>query len=197
MIIRIFSIRSKLIMTTVVIVLLFITLALIFIDASHQNDIRAKLTREQSLLHTKLNTFHTSFQRLVLDDESHLTANCISQIHGVEEQLRIILQLELVTHLADKDQVEQLDRKSKQIITCLDRFAGEIRTATGSDSGTWIQARTESQILRELINELDNSLVALNQISQRKIRVQLGISMALGILLATSLLVFFSVGLGN
>ena len=117
MIIRSISIRSKLQLTTLVVVLLLILLALIYMDASKKNSRATELLQERSIQHSEYLSINNTFQQMMLDGESNLTAALISQLHRFEEQLRMLVDQEVVS------QMDQIDRKSGLIFSTLDLLA--------------------------------------------------------------------------
>ena len=99
MIIRSISIRSKIQLTSLVIVLLLGVLALIYMDAAKESSEKRDLLQERSILQSEFFSLSNIFNRIVLDDNPGMTAACISQVHRVEQQFRIITGHEAVSNL--------------------------------------------------------------------------------------------------
>ncbi|NOR34930.1 MAG: HAMP domain-containing protein, partial [Bacteroidales bacterium] len=190
MIIRSISIRSKLQLTTLVVVLLLTLLALIYMDATKKNSRATELLQERSILQSEYLSLNNTFQRIVLDSESNLTAALISQLHRFEEQLRTLVDQEVVS------QMDQIDRKSGLIFSTLDLLAEDLRPSD-TDSSGWFRARTDMKILGDLVIDFDRSVSVFQERSERNSNLQLGLSLVLGILLITTYLVFFALNLSG
>ena len=87
MIIRSISIRSKFQLTTLFIVLFLVILALIYMDASKKSSLKQDLLNERSTLQSEYFLLNTTFNQILIDNESNMTAVCISQVRRVEEQI--------------------------------------------------------------------------------------------------------------
>ena len=190
MIIRSISIRSKLQLTTLVVVLLLTLLALIYMDATKKNSRATELLQERSILQSEYLSLNNTFQRIVLDGESNLTAALIGQLHRFEEQLRTLVDQEVVS------QMDQIDRKSGLIFSTLDLLAEDLRPGD-TDSSGWFRARTDMKILGDLVIDFDRSVSVFQERSERNSNLQLALSLVLGILLITTYLVFFALNLSG
>ena len=83
MIIRNISVRSKLIMTTLVLVMLLIILALIYMDTSRRVESHAELLKERSGLNSNYLSLQNSFQALKTEESPVEKANLLRQLHQV------------------------------------------------------------------------------------------------------------------
>ena len=88
MIIRNISVRAKLILTTLVIVLLLTFLALLYLDATRRTSRQAELIRARSELSSEVLDLQRSFHTLLLEGSSGQLAGFQRQVLMVEEQLR-------------------------------------------------------------------------------------------------------------
>ncbi len=186
MIIRSITIRSKLQLTTLVILVILVLLALIYMSAYEQNKDDEELLQKRFMLQSEYISLSTLYHRLVLDNEAHLTATCIAQIRKVEDQLRIIINHDL------KFQQSQIQRNSKLIFFTLARLIEDLQVPSNADSLQWLQSRTDMEILGGVMDELNQSLSSFQDRSQRKNNIQLGISLAMGIILLTTYLIIFT-----
>ncbi len=189
MIIRSISIRSKLQLTTMVIVLLLALLALIYMDASKKTSDTKALLEERSIMQSEYLAYHHTFQRVVLNNESGLTGSLINQLHQAEAQLRMIMDHEVVA-LPD-----QLQRKSDQILSSFNRLTEDLRRWDEADSARWFSARIEMEVLGGLVTEFDRSLSEILERSEHRNSMQIGLSLFLGILLIATYMVFFTLNL--
>jgi len=186
MIIKSISIRSKLQLTTLLMVLFLVVLALIYMDVSKKSSARQDLLKERSTLQSEYFSLNTTFNRILLDDESNMTAVCISQIHRVEEQMRIIAGHDAVSDL------EQINLKSSQIFSLFDRLTEDLRIAGEGDTLQRFQARIDLEILGKSVIEFDLLLSEFHERSKRKNNLQLVISLVLGIIFVATFLVIFA-----
>ena len=191
MIIRGISIRSKLQLTTLVIVVLLTLLALIFMDASRRNSDEAKLLQKRSVLLSEYGSLRTIYHQMVLANEVSLKATCIARIRLVEDQLRNTLNDDV------KLQKSQIQRNSALIFTTLDRLTEDLLAPSNADTLQWLQTHSHMEILDGLMNELDQSLSGVQDRSEWKNYRQPGISLALGILLIATTLIIFTLSLNG
>ncbi len=191
MIIRSISIRSKLHLITVVIVVILMILALIYMDASKRISGEAELLQKRSVLQSEYLALTTTFQKMVLDDERNLITRSIGQIRRTEEQLREILNHDL---LQDNPLPE---RTSSLVFSSFDRLAEDLRISAGGDTLNWVQVRTDMELLEKIMADFDLSLTESRRHREHGSRVQLGIAIALGTILIAACLVLFALGLNR
>ena len=181
MIIRNISVRSKLIITTLVLVLLLMFLALIYMDASRRVESHAELLTDRSGLNSNYVTLQNSFQTLKKEESPVGRANLLRQVHQVEEQVEKILSHEITIR------EEGLAGKTDQILSLLKRFEETLRN-TGN---------ANIELLGVYMEELDEELSKIESLSQRSRKRQFGITMALGIFFLATYMILFTLSLGR
>jgi methyl-accepting chemotaxis protein len=191
MIIRNISVRAKLILTTLVIVILLTFLALIYLDATRRVSRQAELIKDRTEISTKVLALQNSFFVLQAEKGSGQLVSFQSQVLNLEEKLREI-QLNLSSSGDDK-----LYRKSEQLSTQLLSFVETLRFTGQEDSIRWVQAQNDMALLGGLFGEWDE---LLSQIQEERIRSgnrQLGISMALGIFLLATYMILMTMNISR
>jgi len=181
MIIRNISVRSKLIMTTLVLVMLLVILALIYLDTSRRVESHAELLKERSGLNSNYLALQNSFQSLKTEENPVEKANLLRQLHQVEERVQKLLSHEITFR------EEALARKTDQILSLLKRFEESLRN-TGN---------AEIELLGVYMEELDEELSKVESLSQRRRNRQMGIAMALGIFILANYLILLTMSLGR
>jgi len=191
MIINSISIRSKLILTTLVVVLLLTLLSLIFLDASRQVDIQAELLQERTLLNSDLQVLNRDLIHVLTDQDSKAVPAILNQVRKVEGQLLVLTQQK---NLA---QHEGFERISEQMLTTLEQLAKSVRQFNKADSSHAARVRIDLVIMQELMVDMDSFLSALYAQKRKKRNAQMGLSMALGIFLLANYMIVFTMGLGG
>lgn len=191
MIIKSITIRTKLMLTTLVTVLLLVILALIYLDASRHSGTRQVLFEELSALQSEYHSLNSTFLRMVLHKESSLTAGCLGHVRQVEDRLRKIIARESLSQEA------QINLRSEQIFTTLGHLLDDLRIPVVADSTQWRQARTDMEVLGGLMTGLDRSFTAFQNESRRKEYLQLGLVLSLCIFLIGTYLTIFSINVNR
>lgn len=189
MIIRNISVRSKLILTTLIVVMLLTLLALIYTDASRRVVSQSELLKDRSELNTGFLSLQNSFYTLATEERPGELADLLRQIHQVEEQLRLVMLHE--TPPRDEGMV----RKADQILSLLERFGETLRITGESGPAQRIQSQTDMELLGTFMAKMDQELSeAMDQGRKRRNR-HLGIIMALGIFFLASCLIVFTMNI--
>jgi len=186
MIIRNVSIRSKLILTTLVLVMLLTLLALIYLDASSRVVSQSEFLKDRSELNSGFLSLQNSFYALSDDERPGELADLLQQIHRVKEQIRSVIEHE--TYSRKKD----VNRKAEQISSLLGRLEESLRMKSDSIPGPGIQALTNMELLGAFMEELNQSLTEAGDQSQKQRNLQLGLAMALGIFILANILIIFT-----
>jgi len=116
MIIRNISVRTKLLLTTLIVVLVLVVLTLIFADASNRLDKQAILLKDRSELNSGFLSLQTNFYSLAREGGAGEVALFLQELHQVEEQIHVVLLHETTA------QNESIVRTGNQILSLLDRF---------------------------------------------------------------------------
>jgi len=191
MIIRNISVRAKLILTTLVIVILLTFLALIYLDANRRISRQAELIKARSELSTKVLTLQNNFFTLLTEKGSGQLASFQSQVLNLEEELR-----EVLSHESTLSNNNVL-RKSEQLSTHLLSFVETLRFTGQDDSIRWIQAQNDMALVGGLFGEWDDLLGQIQEETIRSSNRQLGISMALGIFLLANYMILLTMNIGR
>ena len=189
MIIKGISIRTKLLLATLVTLGFLVVLSLVLMDASLRVSTQNALSIERSTMLSEMRSLEQSFHRLALDQETGSLAACSGHARRLELRIR-----DLVIH-ESLEKEAQIILKAEQARTTLNLLVNDLRLPAEADSAGWIQARTDLVVLGELVEEFDRSLLRWQEESVRNHRLQLAVTLALGIFLIGVCLVFFSVNL--
>ena len=191
MIIRNISVGSKLILTTLILVILLTLLSLIYLDSSRRVADHAAFLKEQTELNSRFLSLQNSFYSPDTERGPAELADLLQQTHLVEEQARKLMQDEIPKR--DEESV----RRSDQLLSMLGRFGeslritGDTASAGGFRPGS-IQARTDMEMLGVYMEELDRALSAAGDRSRRVGNRQLGSAMALGIFILANIMILFT-----
>ena len=191
MIFRNLSLRAKLILTTLVLILLLTVLALVYLDVSRRTASQAELTTARSELTSDLLLLNTRFQGLLQEGQSRQLAPFQRQVLVVEEALRKVMDHPFVS----RD--EALVRKSGQLSTQLLRFGETLRIRGQEDSLRWMQALNDMDLLSTQFREWDLLLSATQEEAQQARNRQMGSILALGIFLLTAYMISLSMHIGR
>jgi len=191
MIIRNLSLRAKLILTTLVLILLLTILALVYIDATRRTASQAGLIKARSELTSGLLLLNTRFQGLLQEGQRIKLAAFQRQVLVVEEALRGVMNHEL----ASRDQA--LVRKSEQLSAQLLRFGETLRFTGQEDSIRWMQALNDMDLLSTQLREWDLLLSAVQDEAQQRRNRQLGSILALGMFLLATYMIFLTMHVGR
>jgi methyl-accepting chemotaxis protein len=191
MIIRNLSVRAKLILTTLVLILVIVLLALVNLDASRGLERQMELLKNRSELNNGFLSLQSSFYSLSLDVEASEVALFLQEAHQVEAQLRVVMLHESL------DENEGAERTGTQILALLDRFNETLRLNSDGQRASGIQAHTDMVLLGSLIKEMDRTLSEIQEQVRKKGKRQMGILMTLGIIFLTGYLIVFTIQLNQ
>ena len=191
MIIRNISVRAKLILTTLVIVLLLTFLALLYLDATRRTARQTELIKARSELMQEVLVLQNRFQSLRLEGTGGQLGGFQRQVLMVEERLREVMQHET----ASRD--EELVRKSEQLSEQLLRFGETLRFTGQNDSIRWVQASNDMEVLGGLLEEWDLVASKIQEQANRTRNKQLGITMALGIFILAIYMILLTMNIGR
>lgn len=191
MIIRNISIRSKLIMATLILVTLFMLLALIYLDASRRVLGQPDFLKDHAELNSGFLSLQNSFYGLSSEKRPGELSALLQQSHQVKDQIRSLLSHESVSRK------EGVIRKAGEILDLLSRFEESLRFASSSDPAPGAQALTDMELLGAFMEDLNSGLSeAAKQTSIRRNRL-LGLSMGLGIFILANILILFTMNIGK
>jgi len=187
MIFRNLSLRAKLILTTLVLILLLTSLALVYLDATRRTASQTDLIKTRSELTSELLLLNTRFQGLLQEGQSRQLAPFQRQLLVVDEALRSVMNHEF----ASRDQA--LVRKSEQLSTQLLRFGETLRYTGPDDSIRWMQARNDMDLLSTQFHEWNSLLSAIQEEANKRRNRQMGTILALGIFLLAAYMTFITI----
>lgn len=191
MIISTISIRTKLLLTTLVTVITIVVLAVIYMDSSRRTREEMQFLKERSSLNSSLLQLNNTFQQMLLNNEIVPTADFMLQLGRTGDRLRTIAEREEVS--GDTE----LERKSEQLFSILDQMASNVRFTSDTDTIRWNMLRTHMKLLNGLISEIDIRLSGIQDSARQKNLLQLGLSIMVGICLIIIYLVLFSVSINT
>jgi PAS domain S-box-containing protein len=191
MIFRNLSLRAKLILTTLVLIILLTFLALVYLDATRRTASQADLVKARSELTGELLILNTRFQGLLQEGQSRQLGAFQRQVLVVEGALRGVMDHAFVSRN------EAAIRKSEQLSTQLLRFGETLRFTGQQDSIRWMQALNDMDLLSTQFREWDLLLSTIQEESHTRRNRQMGISLALGIFLLATYMIFLTLHVGR
>jgi PAS domain S-box-containing protein len=189
MIIRNVTIRSKLFMTTLIMVMLFTLLALIYLDATRRMESQSEFLGIRSELNSEFSSLQNSFYALSAEKSPGELSALLQQKGQVEEDISKVLAHEI------SSRGENVNRKTEQILSLLGRFEEHLRMNSDSGQGPGKQAQTDMELLGAYMEDLNQALTEAANRSQKQRDWQLGIAMALGIFILANVLILFTVNI--
>jgi len=178
-------------MTSLILVILLSLLALIYMDASRRLANQSELLNKRSGLNTEFISLQNSFHALLPGQRPGELAELLQQIHGMEEQIRVLLAYDI------SSRAEGVMLKADQILTLLERFEENLRTIREPDGAPGIQAQTDMNLLGAYMEEFNKALAEAGDKARKQRNLQLGLSMFLGIFLLTSYMIIFTMNLSK
>ncbi|MCK5691992.1 MAG: GAF domain-containing protein, partial [Bacteroidales bacterium] len=189
MIIRNISIRSKLIMATLILVLMMMMLALIYLDATRRVVSQSELLKDRTELISGFLSLQNKFYNLSAEERPGELSDFLQQIHQVEEQIRLLISHETLSR------EENVGRKSGEILSLLGRFGETLRISSDSDPFPGIQAQTDMNLMGAFMEDLNLVLTDLGSKARIRRNRQLSISMGLGIFILANILILFTMNI--
>ncbi len=191
MIIKGISIRSKLLITTVVIITILTALSLVIMDASNRLSINRELLNQRSDVISRMRTLEHTFYSLARNGGPRLNASSIQEAHHLEAGISGI-----TAHPSIAGE-EPLLLNARQIVSSLQLFQDELSDHEIPDSSGWDRAETELLVLGKLVDEFNGAISAREESFSRNQRSQLAITMALGLFFISLFLILFSFNLSR
>jgi PAS domain S-box-containing protein len=189
MIIRGISIRTKLLLATGGTLVLLVALSLVIMDASYRLSGDHSLLAARSDMLSEMRALEYSFHRMVIEEDHGFLATCMNHARRLESAVTALGSLESV------GQEEQITLKAGQVRSSLDRLMNELRIPGDSVSTGWMQAGTDLVVLGGLVDDFDRALSRWQESSVRNNRLQLAVTMALGIFLIGTCLILLTYNL--
>ncbi len=185
------SIRSKLLMTTLVTLLLLMALSLIFMDSYSRISQNNKMLKMRSDLLYEMGSLEQDFLQMFSQEKREMIPACLGAASKLESRITTLERIESII------QDPHVATKSKQLHTNLDQLVDDLRLSSGADSIHWSRLRADMLVLGTLVHDYDRMLGERQSASLVGKRIQLGVTMALGILLIGFYLSLFSFNLNR
>ena len=189
MIIKGISVRSNLLLATLVTLVLLVIFFFVFLDAFNHISEETRLLQARSDILSEMSSLDRSFHRLVMENDEEMVAVCLGHCNRLGSETSMLSENRSVEYKG------QVNAKTEQIQTILERLVNDIRYSSQPDSIQWMRAGTDLLVLGGMIDELDSLLSMGQDGSVRKKQVQLYTTIILGILLIGTFLTLFSVKL--
>ena len=189
MIIRNLSIKSKLILTTLILVLLLMALGLIFLDTKGRLARQTELLEDQWDLNSGFISLQNSFLALPEKESPEALSDLLYQAHSLTEQIGRIQTHEITSGN------ELLTRKAEQANALLARFEEALREVPGADQPAGTQAKTDLTLLGAYLKEINQVLFDAEDHARKQQTRLLVTALALGIFLVANLLIIFAMNL--
>jgi len=178
-------------MSTLILVMLLMLLALIYLDATRRLVSQSEFLMDRSELNSGFISLQNNFYELSAEKRPGELSDLLQQIHRVEEQMRLVISHETVSR------EDGVVRKAEQILSLLGRFEETLRITSDSGPTPGIQARIDMELLGAFMEEMNLVLSeAESQVRLGRNR-QLGISMALAIFILANAMILFTMNLGR
>lgn len=178
MIIKNISVRSKLIMATLALVMLLIILGLVYMDAARRVESQSELLKAQSELNSGFLSLQNSYYALTSDERPGNTADLLRQILQVEEQVQNIM-------------LHEIAADNRDLLRIADRAISQLQQFQGA------QTQAHMEILGVYMEELDQALSKAESQTQKERNRQMGMMMLLGVFILANILIIFTMNLGK
>ncbi len=191
MIIRNISVRTNLIITTLILAMVMALLAMVYMDASMHMEKQEDLLKDRSELNNDFLSLQTSFYSMSREGGVGDVAFFLQVVHQVEEQMRVVMLHETTARN------ERVVRTGDQILSLLGHFDETLRLNSEKQRFPGVQALTDMELTGNLMKALDQTLSEMQEQKRKRGKLQLGGLMALGIFFLSSYLIIFTTRLGH
>ncbi|MFO7671343.1 MAG: PAS domain-containing protein [Bacteroidales bacterium] len=175
MIIRGITIRSKLIITTLITVGIMVVLSLVIMDTSSRLSQHRELLKEQSSMITRMRALEHSFYSLVREENPRLRASCIEEAHLLGTGISGLMDFPTVAR------EEGLLLYGRQIRSSTAIFVNILSDPTHTVDPGWSRAETELLVLGDLVSKFSDAISSSEENFSRNQHRHLAIILALGI----------------
>lgn len=206
MIINGISIRSKLLLATLVTLVLLASLALVYLDATQKvhdnNDLLDKRSAILAELHALDRTvFHIVSEGMQAVHEDSVPENSTARMSElIAESMHLTRKIE--SGLADLGShkalagIESVDFKNRQVYAAIENLNDDLRSVSGELSES-IRLKTDMMVLGELMIDLDQTLSRQHSAIIHRNQVRLIFILVLGILIIGTYFILFAINLGG
>ena len=175
MIISGITIRSKLIITTLITVAIMVFLSLVIMDTSNRLSQRRELLNEQSKMISRMRSLEHSFYSLAREENPRLLASCIENAHLLGTGISGMMDFPTVAR------EEALLLYVRQIGSSTEIFLKTISDPAHTVSPGWSRAETELLVLGDLVNKFNDAISKVEENFSRNQRRHLPVILAIGI----------------
>jgi len=172
-------------------VMLFILLAMIYLDATRRMESQSDFLKTRSELNSGFLSLQNNFYALSAEKRPGELSALLQQKGKVEEDIRKVLAHEISSREA------YVSRKAEQIRSLLERFEEHLRMNSDLGPGPGKMAQTDMELLGAYVEDLNQALTVAANRSQKQRDWQLGIAMALGIFILANILILFAINIRN
>lgn len=169
------TIRSKLIIVTVVTTAIMLTMSLVIMDASRRLSQNRELLRGRSEMISQMRLLEYSFYSLIKEESPLLQASLIKETRQLEADLSVLIQHPSIA----KD--EALLLSAGQIESSLRSLIKILSDRTSSEAQGWSSAETEVLVLGDLLNKFNSASSIMEEGYSRKLSRHLALALTLGI----------------
>jgi len=191
MIIKGISIRSKLLITTLVIIFMLVTLSLVIMDTSNRMVSSRGLLNQRSEMIEQLLILEHSFHSFVRERDPQILARCISDANRLETSINT---LAAHSSLEGEDPALHYARRAG---TYAGLLVDELSFRESTDSSSWERAETELLALGELLMQFNAAITSMENRSIGSQKRQMVIVLSLGIFFIGFFLILFTFNLNR
>jgi len=186
MIIRGISIRSKLLITTLITIVVMSALSLVILDASNRLLSSTELLKQRSEMISRLLILEQSFNSLLREDSPQHQASAVANAHQLETAISV-----LAAHPSLESE-EALQLKAKQAGASVRLLVEEISIQERTDIAGWEGSQAELLVLGDLIQRFNNAIAASVDSANTMQKRQTIITLTLGIFFIGLFLILFT-----
>ena len=185
------SIRSKLLIGTLATLVLLLALFLVYLDSYSRISSDHKMMKTRSVLLYEMGSLEQAFLRMIAEENSNMIAVCLGHASKLE------------SHITTLGSVESLSQnpilviESDQLRSTLSQLINDLRMPFGADSSHSTLVGTGMLLLGKQVHDFDRIVAEQQAGSIMGNRIQLGVTMVLGILLIAFYLTLFSFNLNK
>ena len=180
------SVRTKLLLVSVLTILLVVVICLAFFSVSNRFRAEHEMLAIRSALLSETGALQQAVLEGMNEDDPGQVATCIRHAHEIESLLSALSGHETL------QANEEARLKTGQVRSSLTRLLKELEAVPGEDSLRRVRAGTEMAMLGGLIDELNRSSARSQEMILSKNRLHLTITLIMGIFLIGAFMILLS-----
>jgi methyl-accepting chemotaxis protein len=185
------TIRSKLLLTTLVTIILLFLLAVIYLDVSVRNGKELSLIKERSFLQEEYASLNVHLNHFLFERDMSQIPEYLGQLRRLENRVQKIMAYD---HVDSKSTASQ---KAEQFLFSIQKISEELRTISEADSMDLIRIKSEMNVLEDLRGELAQILSSVQDQTRKNNTLQLGLALGLGVILIAAYMIILSISVSN